>query len=154
MIDRRPLQQPGAMAVDVTFEIDVETVRHVDAERPPTFHGACRKVEAIDAVGPAQFGAEYKEDDQDSSGSNTDRTDWAVGLANGRGPWTVGVPYVNSEVEEGDGLGEDETEGFQVGGTYNLGPGVLRTGGVTIWGARDNLDDPAAENDAPRAGCF
>ena len=94
------------------------------------------------------FGAEYKEDDQGSSGRNTDRTDWAVGLAYGQGPWTVGVQYVNAEVEEGDGLGEDETEGFQVGGTYNLGPGVLLTGGVTIWDVRDNLDDPASENDA------
>jgi len=93
------------------------------------------------------FGAAYKDDDQGTTGADTDRTDWSVGILYGTGPWTVGVEYVHAEVEEGAGLGTDETDGFQIGGSYDLGPGILLTGGVTLWDVQDNLNNPANEND-------
>ncbi|HZD26733.1 MAG TPA: porin [Alphaproteobacteria bacterium] len=101
-------------------------------------------------VGYAGFtvGAAYRNDNQGTSGANTDRRDWAVGVSYGLDDWTLGVEYVDSTAEEGAGLGEDETTGWQFGGTYALGPGVTLTGGITTWKVRDNLHDPASENDS------
>jgi len=101
-------------------------------------------------VGVAGFtiGAAYKEDDLGTSGSNTDRQDMSIGVNYATGPWTMGVEYVHSVVEAGAGLGEDETDGFQVGGTYDLGPGITLTGGVTYWDVQDNLGAAASENEA------
>lgn len=101
-------------------------------------------------IGIAGFtiGAAYKADDQGTSGGNTDRTDMSLGVNYATGPWTVGVEYVHSVVEEGAGLGEDETDGYQIGGTYEVGPGITLTAGVTYWGVQDNLNAAAAENEA------
>jgi len=94
------------------------------------------------------IGAAYKEDDLGTSGSNTDRQDMSIGVNYATGPWTMGVEYVHSVVEAGAGLGEDETDGFQVGGTYDLGPGITLTAGVTYWDVQDNLGAAASENEA------
>lgn len=92
-------------------------------------------------------GGSYKEDNLGTSGSNTDRVDYALGVTYGTGPWTVGVAYAHAEVEAGAAGGEDETDGLQVGGTYALGPGILLSGGVTYWDVQDNLSAPASENE-------
>lgn len=99
-------------------------------------------------VGFAGFtlGGSYKEDNLATSGSNTDRTDYAVGLSYATGPWTVGAAYAYGEVEAGAGLGEDEVDGYQVGAQYALGPGITLTGGITYWDFQDNLNAPGAEN--------
>jgi predicted porin len=92
------------------------------------------------------IGGAYLADDQGTSGGNTDRIDYHLGATYQTGPWLVGFEYAHAEVEEGAGLGEDETDGFQIGGAYNVGPGVVLTGGVTWWNADDNLDAAASEN--------
>lgn len=94
------------------------------------------------------IGGAYLADDQGTSGANTDRFDYHIGATYETGPWLVGVEYAHAEVEEGAGLGEDETDGFQVGGAYTLGPGVMLTGGLTWWDADDNLNAAASENES------
>jgi len=46
------------------------------------------------------------------------------------GPWTIGAAYAHCDVEAGFGLGQDNTDGYQVGAVYTLGLGVTLTGGV------------------------
>jgi len=101
-------------------------------------------------IGVAGFtiGAAYKEDDQGTTGSNTDRRDMSVGVNYATGPWTVGIEYVHSVAEAGAGLGEDETDGVQFGGTYDLGPGIELAGAINYWDVRDNLGARASENEA------
>jgi predicted porin len=93
-------------------------------------------------------GGAYLEDDQGSSGSNTNRVAYHIGATYETGPWLVGVEYAHAEVEEGAGLGKDETDGVQIGGAYTLGPGVVLTGGMTWWDAEDNLNVAASENES------
>lgn len=94
------------------------------------------------------FGGSYKEDNMGTSGSNTDRSDYSLGLTYSTGPWTVGGAYVHAEVEAGAGLGEDEVDGVQLGGQYALGPGITLTGGITYWDYEDNLSAAGAENES------
>lgn len=92
------------------------------------------------------FGADYRKDNQGTFAPNTDRTDYSLGLSYRTGPWTTGVAYAHGEVEEGAGLGQDETDGYQAGVGYNLGPGIVLTGGITYWVVGDNLNSPTIEN--------
>ena len=64
------------------------------------------------------------------------------------GDWTVGMAYAHGEAEAGAGLGKDETDGYQVGAYYALGPGITLTGGMTYWDVDDNLSAAAVENEA------
>ncbi len=86
------------------------------------------------------FGADYREDNQGTSAPNTDRIDYSLGVAYATGPWTIGAAYAHGEVEAGTGLGLDETDGYQVGLIYSLGPGITMTGGITYWDVADNLN--------------
>lgn len=45
-------------------------------------------------------------------------------------------------------MGEDETDGYQVGLNYGLAPGITLTGGVTFWDVEANIDAAASENTA------
>ena len=92
------------------------------------------------------LGGSYKEDNLATSASNTDRVDYSIGLTYATGPWTFGGAYAHAEVEAGAGLGEDETDGYQIGLQYAVGPGITMTGGITYWDVEDNLNAPAAEN--------
>lgn len=94
------------------------------------------------------FGADYREDDQGTTAPNTDRKDYSVGLSYALGSWTIGAAYAHGEAEAGAGLGEDETDGYQFGAYYALGPGVTLTGGVTFWDVDDNLNAVGVENSA------
>ena len=96
--------------------------------------------------GPLTFGAAYRNDDQGTSGSNTDRTDYGMGVTYAMGDWTFGAAFAHGEAEAGAGLGQDETDGYQIGATYNMGPGIALTGGVTHWEVDDNLNAVAIEN--------
>jgi len=98
--------------------------------------------------GDITFGADYREDDQGTSAANTDRTDYSVGVSYVVGDWTLGVAYAHGEAEAGTGLGKDETDGYQVGAYYALGPGITLTGGMTYWDVNDNLNAAAVENEA------
>ncbi len=92
------------------------------------------------------FGADYREDDQGTFAPDTDRTDYSVGLNYTAGNWTIGAAYAHGEVEAGTGLGQDETDGYQVGAIYALGPGITMTGGITYWDVGDNLNAVGIEN--------
>ena len=64
------------------------------------------------------------------------------------GGWTLAAAYVHGEVQAGVGLGEDETDGYQIGMAYDIGPGIMLTGGVTRWKINDNLNSAASENES------
>ena len=100
------------------------------------------------AYGGFTFGADYRDDNQGTVGPNTDRTDYSLGLAYATGPWTYGAAYAHGEAEAGAGLGTDETDGYQVGLSYTLGPGIVLTGGITYWDVQDNLNAVNVVNSA------
>jgi predicted porin len=93
-------------------------------------------------------GAGYRQDNLGTDGSNTDREDYNVGVRYATGPWGVGVEYAHVTIERGAGLGEDEVDAFEVGGSYDLGPGVQLQAGVQWWSADDNLNVAANEGDS------
>ncbi len=99
-------------------------------------------------VGGFTIGADYREDDQGTSGANTDRTDYSVGVTYALGSWTLGAAYAHGKVEAGAGLGEDETDGYQAGVVYDVGPGIVVTGGITYWDVQDNLNAVGIENES------
>jgi len=70
------------------------------------------------------FGAGYKDDDQATSAASTDRTDFNVGVKYATGPWGAGVQYQETEVELGAGAGEDTATRLELGGQYEVGPGI------------------------------
>ncbi len=94
------------------------------------------------------FGASYRWTDQGLSGSNTDRWDGNVGLTYAWGDWSFGAAYAHAEVEVGAGAGEDEMDQFEIGFTYNLGPGVDIAGGIQVVDFDSDTGGAAAENDA------
>lgn len=96
--------------------------------------------------GGITFGADYREDDQGTAAPDTERTDYSVGLNYAAGNWTIGAAYAHGEIEAGTGLGQDQTDGYQVGVIYALGPGFTMTGGITYWDVGDNLNAVGIEN--------
>ncbi|MDE0727644.1 MAG: porin [Alphaproteobacteria bacterium] len=94
------------------------------------------------------FGADYRQDNRGTSAANADRTDYSMGVTCAMGNWTVAAGYAHGAVEAGAGLGEDETDGYQVGLNYGLAPGITLTGGVTFWDVEANTDAAASENTA------
>ena len=70
------------------------------------------------------FGSAYKHSNQATSGSNTDRTDWNVGVRYATGPWGVGIQYQETASELGTVGGEDTAERFEFGGQYEVGSGI------------------------------
>lgn len=137
------------------------TIGNVDLALSISYAGGDLEVAAAGAEDQEQWGAgfslsfkgftvggAYLADDQGTSGANTDREDYHIAATYETGPWLVGIEYAHAEVEEGAGLGEDETDGLQIGGAYTVGPGVVLTGGLTWWDADDNLNAAASENDS------
>lgn len=98
--------------------------------------------------GNITLGADYRQDNQGTSAANTDRTDYSVGVSYAAGNWTFGAAYAHGEAEAGVGLGQDETDGYQIGAFYALGPGIIVTGGWTHWNVDDNLRAVGVENSA------
>ncbi len=76
-----------------------------------------------------------------------DRTNWSVGARYSTGPWGFGVQYVEMDVEAGAGAGSDEIEAFEIGGTYDVGPGVQFAFGLQNITMTDNARAAANEND-------
>ena len=70
------------------------------------------------------FGAAYKHSNQGTNPANTDRTDWNAGVRYAMGPWGVGVQYQETETELGAGMGADGAKRLEVGGQYEIGPGI------------------------------
>ena len=71
-----------------------------------------------------------------------------MGLSYAMGPWTIGAAYAHCDVEAGFGLGQDNTDGYQVGAVYTLVSGVTLTRSVTHWVVDDYLKAPAIDNTA------
>lgn len=89
-----------------------------------TLGGAWTKRE--DVLGPTNFGFGGFIPIASLAVSGLEVETWTVGLSYGTGPWTVGVAYLNSQVDVAGGGGPDgaESDFWQVGGGYSLGSGV------------------------------
>jgi len=76
------------------------------------------------------FGAALKNNNLATSAASTDRNDWNVGVKYTTGPWGAGVQYQESTVELGAGAGEDTASRLELGGQYEVGPGIAFQLGV------------------------
>lgn len=93
------------------------------------------------SLGFANFtvGGSYLDDDNGFSDAN-DTVTWDIGVTYSVGAFTLGATYLESEREFGPGLlnrasgAKDEAKGFQIGGSYDLGPGVV------LWAGAKFLD--------------
>ena len=94
------------------------------------------------------LGGGYRWTDQGLSGANNDRWDANIGLAYAWSAWTIGGAYGHGEVETGAAPGEDTLDQYEVGVIYEIGPGVLLSGGVQYVDFDSDSGGPAAENDA------
>ena len=99
-------------------------------------------------IGAAGFtvGAGWRHE-EDIGGANIDSDDFTIGVRYASGPWGVGVQYTYAEQDRALG-GEDDFDGFEVGGSYTLGPGVLLSGGVQYLDWESETNNPANENEA------
>ena len=90
----------------------------------------------------------YGKDNQGTSGSNTDRIDWNLGVSSGTGPWSYGISYSHTEDEAGAGAGEDERDHWLAAVSYAFGPGISLSAGIENVKMEDNANNNANENDA------
>jgi outer membrane protein OmpU len=60
-----------------------------------------------------------------SSAAATDGFAWDAGLMYAEGPYKVSYNYASSEVEGAAAAGEDTVRVHRIGGSYDLGPGVI-----------------------------
>ncbi len=93
-------------------------------------------------------GGRYYYDDNGTSAANTDQEAWVINLRYVTGPWGMGIQYASNEVEAGVGAGKDEAEAFEIGGSYDIGPGIKMVGGIQFHDLDDNANNQANENDA------
>jgi predicted porin len=94
------------------------------------------------------IGGAYRNDDLGLSTGNSEQHDYNLGVRYATGPWGVGLAWARITREAGPGLGEDETDAYELGGSYNLGPGIVLSGGIQYWDLEDNLNAAANENQA------
>jgi len=100
-------------------------------------------------IGIAGFtiGAGYRNDNLGrGTGAGGDRTDYNVGVRYATGPWGVGVQYARLEIDQV--VGEDEVDAIEIGGSYDLGPGVQLQAGIQFWDAEDNLSAVGSEGES------
>jgi outer membrane protein OmpU len=99
-------------------------------------------------------GGAYSDAENIAGARGVDTQDWNIGLRYVTGPWGVGIAYANKEAQRGVGLGDDEIDAFEIGGSYDLGPGVQLNAGVQFWDldasgtGRTAAQVTAAENEA------
>jgi outer membrane protein OmpU len=86
--------------------------------------------------------ASYGKDNQGTSASSTDATEWTAGVRSSSGAWSYGVAYGNDSVEQGAGAGEDTRKTWIGGVSYAFGPGI------TLSGAIENNKIEASDNAA------
>lgn len=91
------------------------------------------------------LGGGYRDDNRGLSAANSDRQDYNLGLRYATGPWGVGVEWAHVNIEDAGATGKNETDAFEVGGSYSLGPGIVLNGGVQYW---DHQEDDAALKNA------
>ncbi len=95
-------------------------------------------------VGPFGIGAVYTEDNQalDGTGFDDEET-WVVGVDYTTGPFKLGASYLN--VDNFDGVEDDEAERYSGGVVYTYGPGMTFRGSIGYLDTDDIIaDDPDA----------
>ena len=90
----------------------------------------------------------YGNDNQASSGSNTDKIDWNLGIKSSSGPWSYGISYSNMSAEAGAGAGEDERDHWLAAASYAFGPGISLSAAIENVKLEDNANAAGNENNA------
>jgi hypothetical protein len=90
------------------------------------------------------LGGAYRDDNRGLSTANSDRQDYNLGLRYATGPWGVGIEWAHADIEDAGATGKNQTDAFEVGGSYALGPGILLNGGIQYWDQQE--DDAALQN--------
>ena len=90
-------------------------------------------------------GAGYMHDNRGRSGRQ-DFQGFDIGVTYSTGPWTVGVSYLDIEIERGAGAGEDDVNAWLLAGQYSLGGGVDLFGGVKWYDFDDSANAVGSEN--------
>ena len=91
------------------------------------------------------LGGAYRDDNRGLSAPNSDRQDYNLGLRYATGPWGVGIMWAHANIEDAGGTGKNETDAYELGGSYTLGPGIQLIGGIQFW---DHQEDDAALKNA------
>ena len=92
------------------------------------------------------FGAAHRSSNGGAS-SGGDVNNWSVGLRYATGPWGIGVQYINMDAENDAEAGDDEYNAYEIGGTYDIGPGIQFAFGYQHHELKDNLNNAANENE-------
>jgi len=90
----------------------------------------------------------YGKNNQGTTGSNTDLTDWNLGIKSSSGPWSYGISYSNFDAEAGAGAGSDERDHWLAAASYAFGPGISLSAAIENVKLEDNLNAAANENNA------
>ncbi|MFX4941202.1 hypothetical protein ABTC18_19830, partial [Acinetobacter baumannii] len=77
-------------------------------------------------------------------------TDWNIGLVRLDGRWRYGIGYAASRVAAldtgGTTLGHDRYDAVEIGGSYDLGPGISLTAGTEFERWTSYSGNPRAAN--------
>ena len=92
------------------------------------------RVGAEVGFGGFTIGGSYSDIDGDGfAAQGNDTETFSIGATYGTGPWTFGVGFLQSDVENQ----RDEYSAIELGGSYALGPGVTVSSGVQIQESKD-----------------
>ena len=88
-----------------------------------------------------------------TSAAATDGFVWNAGVMYAEGPYKVSLNYVNSTVEGSHAAsGHDEVDIWRVGGSYDLGPGVILFSELAYSDAQDESGNDALGNEGAYGG--
>lgn len=80
--------------------------------------------------------------------TSSDLTAWDIGASYRSGPWGVAVSYMHTETPSSIAVaGDDELDNLQIGGSYNIGPGISLLGTLLFLEMDDEGTAPAASNE-------
>jgi len=94
------------------------------------------------------IGGAYTDREALAGASGADQTQYNAGVRFATGPWGVGIQYSHAEATNAAQSGDDELDGFEVGGSYALGPGVVLSAGIQYVEVEDESGLAANENKA------
>lgn len=72
-------------------------------------------------------------DSNQANGSNSDASYWTVGGSYEAGPYGFSVTYLNSEIEQGVGVENNEFDNIVIGADYKLAPGLTPYAEVSFY---------------------
>ena len=115
-----------------------------------TSSGSSRNWQAGSQITYADFtlGGSYHQKNAKHGGSaGADQTAWNVGLAYKPGPWAASIAYHDGEGEGSVAAPNDDTvRRWNLGATYNIGPGVELMSNVMYHRYSDELNAQTAQN--------